>query len=143
VIILDTNVLSALMRRKPDQQVVTWLDQQPRLSVWTTAVTLFEIRFGLAVMPIGRRQTELQEAFARLTAEILENRILAFDTPAARETAILAAARQRAGRTGDLRDSMIAGIVVAARARLATRNTQHFDDIGASIVDPWSTTEAP
>jgi toxin FitB len=137
VIILDTNVLSALMRQAPELPVVHWLDRQSADSVWITSVTLFEVRLGLAVLPKGRRRQSLEAAFARLLTEDLEDRVLAFDTAAATEAALLAANRQKAGRTVDFRDTQIAGIALSRRATLATRNTRHFHDLRVPVVDPW------
>ena len=137
MIILDTNVLSALMRTAPETVVVRWLDHQPAESIWITSITLFETRLGLALLPKGRRRQSLESAFARLLEEDLENRVLDFDSAAATEAAALAAARQRAGRPVDMRDTQIAGIALARRATLATRNVRHFQDLNLSVVDPW------
>jgi len=139
VIILDTNVLSALMRIAPEAQIVRWLDHQPAESIWITAITLFETRLGLALLPKGRRRQSLELAFDRLLEEDLENRVLDFDSAAATEAAVLAAARQRAGRTVDMRDTQIAGIALARRATLATRNVRHFQDLSVTVIDPWQT----
>ena len=138
MIILDTNVLSALMRTLPEARVVAWLDRQPAESVWITSITLFEARLGLALLPTGRRRQTLEAAFARLLKEDLENRVLDFDTAAAAEAASLAAERQNAGRPVDMRDTQIAGIALARRATLATRNVRHFGDLKIPIVDPWA-----
>ena len=138
MIILDTNVLSALMRTAPEAAVVAWLDRQPAESVWITSITLFEARLGLALLPSGRRRQTLEVAFARLLLEDLENRVLDFDSAAAIEAASLAAERQKNGRSVDMRDTQIAGIAVARRATLATQNIRHFADLKISIVDPWA-----
>lgn len=137
MIILDTNVLSALMRTAPDASVVAWLDHQPAESIWITSITLFEARLGLALLPGGRRRKTLETAFARLLKEDLENRVLDFDSAAATEAALLAAARRKAGRPVDMRDTQIAGIALARHATLATRNVRHFTDLKVPIVDPW------
>ncbi len=137
MIILDTNVLGALMRRVPDTAVVRWLDRQPTESIWITSITLFEARFGLALLPSGRRLQRLESEFDRLLREDLENRVLDFDGAAATEAATLAAVRQKSGRPVDMRDTQIAGIALARHATLATRNVRHFDDLKISIVDPW------
>ena len=137
MIILDTNVLGALMRPVPDAAVVRWLDRQPAESVWITSITLFEARFGLALLPAGRRRQRLESEFDRLQREDLENRVLDFDGAAATEAASLAAARQKSGRPVDMRDTQIAGIALARHATLATRNVRHFADLEISIVDPW------
>lgn len=138
MIILDTNVLSALMRTDPDPAVVRWLDRQPHESIWITSITVFEARFGLAVLPSGRRRQALEAAFARVLDEDLERRVLDFDVPAAEAAAALGASRQRAGRPVDLRDMQIAGIALARRAALATRNVRHFKDLKVRVVDPWA-----
>jgi predicted nucleic acid-binding protein len=137
MIILDTNVLSTLMRTVPEPAVVAWLDRQPAESVWITSITLFETRLGLALLPSGRRRQMLEAAFDRLLIEDLENRVLDFDSTAANEAAALAAARQKDGRPVDMRDTQIAGIALARRATLATRNVRHFANLKISIVDPW------
>ncbi len=124
MIILDTNVLAALMRTVPEAPVVAWLDRPPAESVWITGITLFEARLGL--LPSG------------LLKEDLENRVLDFDSAAAAEAALLAAARQKIGRPVDMRDTQIAGIALARRATLATRNVRHLADLMISIVDPWA-----
>jgi predicted nucleic acid-binding protein len=138
MIILYTNVLYALMRAVPAARVVAWLDRQPAESVWITSITLFEAYLGLALLPSGRRRRTLEAAFARLLQEDLENRVLDFDSAAATEAASLAAARQKNGRPVELRDTQIAGIALARRATLATRNVRHFRDLRILIVDPWA-----
>ena len=136
MIILDTNILSALMRQTPEQEVVAWLDQQPRTSIWTTSITLLEIRFGLQVLATGKRRTALIQAFEGLL-QAIDYRIAPFDTDAAEHAGSLMASRQKKGRPGDLRDTMIAGIALAHRATLATRNTPHFDDLSVPLINPW------
>jgi len=138
VIILDTNVLSALMDDAPAAVVTSWLNGQPASSIWTTAVTLFEIRLGLLIMPVGRRRASLEHDFRRCLTEILQERIADFDQAAAEETAELHARRRREGRTQELRDAMIAGIAIAHRATLATRNARHFADLPVPVIDPWA-----
>ncbi len=137
MIILDTNVLSTLMRQRPDAAVVRWLDGQPADSIWITSITLFETRLGLALLPKGSRRASLQAAFDALLVEDLGNRVLAFDAAAASEAAVLASQRQRSGQPVDIRDTEIAGIALARRATLATRNVRHFDDLDVPVVDPW------
>lgn len=137
MIILDANVLSALMQKAPERSVIDWLDRQPAESVWITSITLFEGRFGLALLPNGRRRRALEAAFEQLLIEDLEGRVLDFDRAAADAAANLAAERQRAGRTVDIRDTQIAGIVLARRAKLATRNIKHFADLGVAVINPW------
>ena len=137
MIVLDTNVLSALMRTKPEAVVVEWLDRQPADSVWVTSITVFEARFGLALLPKGRRRSGLERAFDRVLTEDLSSRVLPLDEMAAATAAQLAADRQRDGRLVDLRDTLIAGIAQARRATIATRNTRHFEGLDVPVVDPW------
>src|SRR5258708_20157909 len=137
MIILDTNVLSALMRQTPDPPVVSWLDRQPRTSIWTTSVTVLEIRFGLQIFPAGKRRTFLIQAFEAVLEKIGQ-RVAPFDEAAAQQAAGLIASRHRKRRTRDLPDTMIAGTVLAHHAVLATRNTAHFADISAPVINPWT-----
>lgn len=137
MIALDTNVLSALMRAEPDATVVEWLDGQAAESVWTTAVTVFEIRTGIDLLAPSRRRRRLETAFERLLAEDLDGRVLSFDAAAADAAGTLAARQQQAGRSVEIRDAQIAGIALARRATLATGNIRHFTDLGLRLVDPW------
>jgi len=125
------------MQKVPNPAVVEWLDQQPAESVWITNITLLEARLGLALLPNGRRRQALELAFEQLLSEDLEGRVLDFDRPAAEAVAGLAAERQRSGRTVDMRDTQIAGIVIARRATLASRNVKRYADLTAEVVNPW------
>ena len=140
MIILDTNVLSALMHTVPDPKVSSWLDIQPRTSVWTTSITVLEIRFGLQIMASGRKQSQLLKSF-ELLLQMMDHRIAPFDHSAANVAADLMASRQKRGLRMDLRDTMIAGIVLARHATIATRNTPHFSDISAKVINPWTAYE--
>ena len=137
LILLDTNVLSALMQREPDQTVVAWLDEQPSETVWTTAITVFEVRMGLELLANGRRRSQLEQEFDRLLIEDLDGRVQLFDRAAADAAGTIAASRQRAGRTVEIRDVQIAGIACSRKATLATRNVRHFEGLGVRLVNPW------
>ena len=137
MIILDTNVVSELMRPRPEEKVIAWLDRQPHSSIWTTSITVFETRFGLQAMPMGKRRDVYAAGFENLLDEI-DHRIAPFDYEAAQEAGTLMASRKRQGRPRESRDTMIAGIILSRHARLATRNTRDFDDISATLVDPWT-----
>jgi predicted nucleic acid-binding protein len=137
MIILDSNVLSELMRPRPHARVIAWLDRQPRSSIWTTSITLFEIGYGLQIMPVGKRRDVFTKGFENLLVGI-DNRIAPFDYEAAHQACTLMASRKVQGRPRESRDTMIAGIVLANRATLATRNIRDFDDISAALVDPWT-----
>ncbi len=137
MIVLDTNVLSALMQTRPEDRVINWLDRQPAESIWITSINLFEIYYGLAQLPQGKRRTGLETAFNALLREDLKQRILSFDPAAAERAARLAARRRQQGRPVDMRNTQIAGICEARQATLATRNTCHFDDLATPVVNPW------
>jgi predicted nucleic acid-binding protein len=137
MIILDTNVLSALMHSAPNGNVAAWLDRQPRTSIWTTAVTVLEVRFGLQILASGKRRSAIMQAFEEVL-EKMGHRVVAFDAAAAQQASDLMASRHKRGCPGDLRDTMIAGIVLAQHATLATRNTAHFDDASVPLINPWS-----
>lgn len=138
MILLDTNVISALMRQAPETKVVAWLDRQPRSSVWTTSITLLELRFGLQIMAAGKKRSTLMSLFERMLRDKIENRVVSFDAAAALQASDVMAIRQKAGRPVELRDTMIAGIALASRATLATRNVRHFADLALPLVDPWA-----
>lgn len=124
------------MRDRPEDRLTAWMDAQPRLFIWTTAVTILESRLGLAAMPPGRRRQAMTIAFEQVLARDIEQRVLAFDQAAAETTAALLARHKTRGRSIDLRDGMIAGIALSRRASLATRNTRHFKDLGIALVSP-------
>jgi len=138
VILLDTNVVSGLMQREPDPVVVTWLDNQPAESVWTSSITVFEVRTGLELLEPGRRRRGLEQAFDQLLAEDLQGRVQSFDQAAAFAAGRIAASRRRAAGTVEVRDVQIAGIAAARKATLATRNIRHFEELTVDLVDPWS-----
>ena len=135
MIVLDTDIVSALMRA--DTSVVDWLDRQASSSVWTTTITVFEIQFGLAAMPQGRRRRAAELAFADVIDDDLDGRVLSFDRSAAHDAAQLMATRQRSGKVKEVRDTMIGGIALSQNATLATRNVRHFDDLRVPVVNPW------
>ena len=139
MILLDTNVISEFMAPTPNMRVVDWLDRQPRSSVWTTSVNVYEIRAGLLAMPVGKRRSGLETYFQQLLQRTLNGRVIDFDMASAERSAELSASRRKRGRPTDTRDTMIAGIVLANHATLATRNVKHFEDIAKSVVNPWDT----
>lgn len=119
MILLDTNVISALMQNVPDRHVVRWLDRQPVSDIWLPSVVVFELRYGLGIMPAGSRRERLEQGLNHLLNE-------------------LAAKRKAQGTPVDLRDTLIAGIALASGALLATRNYRHFMDAGVSVVNPFN-----
>ena len=137
MIVLDTNVISELMRAQPASQVVAWLDAQDAESVWISSVSVLEIRYGIELVDDNARRLRLERAFDAMLRQDLSTRIVSFDVAAAEQTARLSALARRQGRTIELRDAMIAGIAAAQGALLATRNTRHFAECGVDLVDPW------
>lgn len=137
MIVLDTNVISELMRPAPAMAVVTWLDQQPAASIWTTSLCVFEVRMGLALMEDGRRRWGLESRFRQVLQEDMAGRVLALDIGAALAAAETAAKTRPRGKPIELRDMLIAGTVAARRGTLATRNTRHFKHAGIQLVNPW------
>jgi toxin FitB len=138
MIVLDTSVVSALMRLPPDPTVLSILDSRERDEIWTTSVTFFEIRLGIERLPNNRRRAQL-EADARQAFEtVFEGRIAEFDHNAARHAASVAADPQLRGRPIDFRDTLIAGIVLSRQAEFATRNVRHFADLDVPVIDPWA-----
>jgi toxin FitB len=138
LIVLDTNVLSALMEDDPDPDVISWLDDQAHESIWTTSITVFEVRFGIDLLAPGKRRKQLDDSFTSTLTDDLGGRVLAFDEIAGRTAGTIAARARQAGRTIEIRDVQIAGIVTARKATLATRNAKHFAHTGIKLVDPWS-----
>lgn len=138
MILLDTNVISELMRLAPDPSVLEWVDGQPGYRMYISAVTRAEIELGLALLPEGRRKDGLQSAATRMFGEF-HGRCLAFDEPAASRCAALVSARMRAGRPISVEDAQIAAVALAAGFVLATRNVGDFEEIaGLLVIDPWS-----
>ena len=138
MVVLDTNVLSALMEANCEPRVLRCLDQFAADSVWTTSINVFEIRAGLLAMPKGKRQAALLTEFEGVLQDVVGGRILEFDELAAQLSAELSARRRLAGRTIDMRDLFIAGIVQSRRAILVTRNVRDFEGNPFRIVDPWA-----
>lgn len=139
MILLDTNILSAMTQSVADPVLIAWLDRQTEQEIWTTSVSVFEVEFGIALLPDGRRKQALRKAWDAVLTTELSGRVAAFDSDAARAAAALGADRQRAGRTIEIRDTQIAGIAIARRAQLATRNDRHFRDLGTAMINPWTT----
>ena len=137
MILLDTNAISEIMRPAPDVDFMRWITGQPNSSIWTTSISIYEIRAGLKSMPAGRKRSALTQFFDRWIVEVLQGRIANFDEAAAEFDGDLAGARRAKGHPIEARDTMIAGIVLANGATLATRNVKHFADIAGSVVNPW------
>lgn len=135
--ILDTNVLSELMRPRPAMKVVDWMAAQPAATLYTTSITQAEILHGLMLLPPGRRRSALETAATSMFAEDFGGRILGFDSDAALPYAQIASDRRRAGRPISHFDAQIAAVARFMGAAIATRNTADFDGCGVTVVDPW------
>ncbi len=135
--VLDTNVVSELMKSAPRPEVLAWADSQPLGTLFSTAITEAESRVGIALVPEGRRRRELAAAAERLFEELLAGRVLPFDRRAAQAYAAIGPARRAAGRAYDTRDCEIAAIASANGAVVATRNVRDFLDCGVEITNPW------
>lgn len=135
--LLDTNVLSELLRAAPEPAVLAWFALQPAPSLFVCAVTQAEMLFGARQLPAGKRRQALEGALQAMFAEDFAGRILPFDAAAAPQFADCAAARQAAGRPMSQFDAQIAAIARHHGMTIATRNVADFEGCGAGVVDPW------
>ncbi len=138
MIIVDTNVVSELLRPTPEPRVEDWLAGQDGLDIYLTAISEAELRYGVAIMSNGKRREALATAIDRILREDLAGRILAFDSDAAEAYATIAASRRTAGRPIAQSDCQIAAIAHARSATVATRNTGDFEGCGINLVNPWN-----
>jgi predicted nucleic acid-binding protein len=141
MLVLDTNVISELMKSESDPSVIAWLDGQPLGSVWTTSISVFEISFGLNALPDGKRKRALQQAFEATLHKDLDRHVLDFDQAAAIRAGEISAKLLSLGRVVEVRDVQIAGIVSVRKSILITRNRKHFQHTGISLVDPWNASQ--
>lgn len=125
------------MRRKPDASVKAWLDAQPAASIWTTSISVLEIRSGIETLPVSRRRAYLDQMFNQMLDELLQHRVMAFDTAAGFASARMYADLHRRGVGIEICDLQIAGITHVQQATLATRNVKHFQATGINTVTPW------
>lgn len=137
MIVLDTNVISEVMRETPDEQVVTWLGRQKSLNLAVTTITLAEIQRGLKRLPAGKRRKQLETNFFHFIARGFQGRVLPFDEQAARMYGDVCAQRESKGLHADALNLMIAAIVKSANASLATRNVSDFEQCGIKLINPW------
>jgi hypothetical protein len=139
VIVLDTNVVSELMRPEPNPAVLAWVDAQSDRDLWLCSVAVSELLYGLARLPMGSRRAQLTQAFEAMLDEDLAGRVLAYDLPAAVVYADLVSAREQLGQPLAMADAQIAATCLAHGARLATRNVRDFEGLGLSWINPWTT----
>lgn len=136
-LLLDTNVVSELMRKFPDSEVVAWAAGHPAEHLFFPAIAEAELRYGAAILPQGRRRDTLVSDIEKMLRAAFDNRILPFDSDAARAYASIAARRRAAGRPVKPADCQIAAIASARGMAVATRNVRDFDDMGIDLIDPW------
>ena len=137
MIVLDTNVISELMRSQPHPLVLAWTASQPRASLYTTSINCAEILFGISAMPKGRRRTALANAAAVMFNKDLGGRILPFDAAAAARYSEIVVNRRRAGAPIEAFDALIAATAAVAGAVVATRDIGGFEDCGLALINPW------
>jgi predicted nucleic acid-binding protein len=137
MIVLDTNVLSEIMKAKPAAKVIDWMAGQAAADLYTTSITQAEILHGLMLLAPGRRRSALEAAVTSMFDEDFAGRILGFGSDVASTYARIASDRRRAGRPISHFDAQIAAIARSTGAAVATRNTADFDGCGLTIVDPW------
>jgi toxin FitB len=137
MIVLDTNVLSEILRPAPEPRVLAWLDDQPPASLFTSAVTQGEILYGIRLLPDRQRRRKLWDAAVAIFAEDFAGRVLSFDGDAAGVYAEIGASRRAARRPISQFDATIAAITRSRGASLATRNTKDFEGCGIKVVNPW------
>lgn len=136
-VLLDTNVLSELLRPAPDASVLAWFAQQHPDLLFVSAVTQAEMLLGTRLLPAGRRRDKLQTALDAMFAEDFVGRVVPFDGLAAIAYAEIVATRRAAGRPVSQFDAQIAATALCQQANLATRNTADFDGCGITLVNPW------
>ncbi len=137
MILIDTNVVSELMRPVPSTRVLQWLNLQPSREIWLCSVVACELLFGLARLPEGVRKQQLTRTLSLMLSEDFQDRVLAYDLEAAVVYADLVANRESQGRPISLADAQIASICLTHQASLATRNTKDFEGLGLTLINPW------
>ncbi len=135
--VLDTNVVSELMRPAPNAAVLAWLNNQPADTLWLNSVVVSELLYGIARLPDGKRRAQMAQTVRSMLDEDFSGRVLPFDLEAAVVYADLVAMRERQGLPMDVADAQIAAICLAHGAALATRNTKHFEGLGLTLMNPW------
>jgi predicted nucleic acid-binding protein len=139
VILLDTNVVSEPLKLNPDPAVVAWIDAQVIETLYLSTVSVTELRYGIAVLPDGKKKESLRASLDERILPLFESRILPFDMEAAEICSELRARARAAGQSIGTPDSYIAGIAAAKRLTVATRDTQPFEATGVTVINPWKT----
>jgi len=137
MILLDTNVVSELMRPKPEPSVVAWLADQSATNVFLSVITEAELRYGVAILPAGRRRNQIAASVEDMLQKDFARRILPFDSEAAHIYAAIGACRRVAGLPISHADCQMAAIARCRGAAIATRNVGHFEHCGIKVINPW------
>jgi predicted nucleic acid-binding protein len=135
--LLDTNVVSELMRPAPEAAVLSWINRQAADTLWLNSVVVSELLYGIARLPNDKRRAQMAQTVQVMLGEDFSGRVLPFDLDAAVVYADLVAIRERQGLAIDIADAQIAAICLAHSATLVTRNTKHFDGLGLTLINPW------
>lgn len=138
LLVLDTNVLSELMKAVPDERVLRWFDAHATAEFATTAINEAELLSGIALLPEGRKKRRLADATKAMIRDELGGRVFAFDSNAADALAMIVRSRTRKGKPIDFQDACIAGICKARGASILTRDRIGFDATGIVVIDPWT-----
>lgn len=138
MIILDTNIISEMMKNIPSPSVMSWIDQQQITQLFITSITIAEIYYGLRAIPETARQEKLQNAFEKAIQNAFKYRTLSFDDNAAHHYGNLMSQRKRTGRPLSILDGQIAAIALAENATIATRNTRDFNNCGLDVINPFA-----
>ncbi len=136
--LLDTNVVSELIRTSPKPAVATWAAGHPVEDLFFSAVSEAELRYGVAILPVGRRRDTLFFEIEAMLRDAFEGRVLPFDSDAARAYGHIAARRRSSGRPVSPPDCQIAAIAASRRMTVATRSVRDFEGMGIEVVDPWA-----
>ena len=137
MILLDTNVVSEPLRQAPEPRVIAWIDAQPLETLFLSAITVAELRAGVALLPVGRRRSGLEDALEQRVFPLFAGRVMPFDIACTRAWALLMSRARAAGRTVAAADGYIAAIAAANGFMVATRDTGLFEAAGAAVIDPW------
>ena len=137
MILLDTNIISELMKEFPDEDVMRWLNQQHSLTLYVSSISIAEILYGLSIMPEGKKRSRLESSFTSVMQSAFYQRVFVFDENAAIRYATLMSKNKKMGVVMTTFDAQIASIVISTRSILATRNTKDFVHCGIQIINPF------
>ena len=140
MILLDTNVISETQRKEPNARVLNWIDEQALETLYLSAITVAELRAGIALMPAGKRRDGLHENLEKRLLPMFANRVLPFDMACTKAYAELLVTSRAAGLAVETADAFIAAVALANGFAVATRDTTPFEAAGLNVINPW---EAP